>query len=108
MAIRGRKPTPFALRLITGSHLRDRPPPQQRSEPRPGGSVERPKKMSKTAAALWDQYISRASWLTWADSPKALMWVNLQVEFLKASGKMGASRIAQLRALGSELALGSL
>jgi hypothetical protein len=90
MAIRGRKPTPIALRLITRSHLRDRPPPQRRGETLPGGAIERPEKISKAAAALWDQYIARAAWLTWADSPKAFMWCNLQAEFLKSPGNMGS------------------
>jgi hypothetical protein len=105
MAIRGRKPIPRALRLITGSHLRDRPLPQQRGEAMPGGPIERPKKISRPAAALWDEWIARASWLTWADGPKAFMWCNLQAEFLKSAGTMSASRIAQLRGLGSELGL---
>jgi hypothetical protein len=103
MAIRGRKPTATVLRLITGSHLKDRPPPAD--EPRPDGPVERPEKMSKGAHRLWDKWIVRAFWLTWAESPKALMWCYLQAEFEKSGGKMVAARIAQLRALGSELGL---
>lgn len=103
MAIRGRKPTATVLRLITGSHLKDRPPSP--TEPVPDGPVERPTKMSKGAAAQWDAWISRAFWLTWADSPKALMWCCLQAEFVKSPAKMVSARIAQLRALGSELGL---
>jgi hypothetical protein len=91
------------LRLITGGHLTDRPPPKD--EPIPEGPVERPAKLSKGAAKLWDLWISRAFWLTWADSPKALMWCYLQAEFERSPGKMVSSRIAQLRALGSELGL---
>ncbi len=103
MAIRGRKPTATVLRLISGSHLKDRPP--SADEPMPQGAAERPEKMPKAVAVLWDKWISRAFWLTWADSPKALIWCYLQAEFLKSHGKMLSARIAQLRALGSELGL---
>lgn len=104
MAIRGRKPNP--LRLVTGSHLKDRPLPEPRPiDPALGGPVEKPDKMPKPVARLWDRYIGRCHWLTWADSPKALMWCHLQAEYEKKPTEMIASRIAQLRALGSELGL---
>src|ERR1700726_1304607 len=103
MAIRGRKPTATVLRLITGSHLSDRPIPK--NEPMPGGAIERPDKMSKGAARLWDKFVARSFWLTWADGPKALMWCYLQAEFERSPSKMQSSRIAQCRALGSELGL---
>ena len=102
MAMKGRKPTATILKLVTGNPG-DRPLPQ--NEPMPDGPVERPAKMPKNVAALWDTWISRAFWLTWADSPKALMWCYLQAEFLNSRGKMIAARVAQLRALGSELGL---
>src|SRR6267154_1897203 len=101
MAIRGRKPTPTVLRLITGRHLTDRPLPK--NEPRPGGAPERPAKMSKVAGEMWERFIARAYWLTWADTRKARLWCVLEAEAQKSVAKMTASRIAQLRALGSEL-----
>jgi len=73
--------------------------------PEEEGPIVRPAKLRGAAGKLWDQYITRASWLTWADGPKALMWCHLQAEFEKAPSMMVAARIAQLRALGSELAL---
>src|ERR1700722_6808062 len=103
MAIRGRKPTPPALRLITGSHLSDRPPPKGVEPTPPGGALERPEKLRGNVAKLWDSHIARAWWLTWVDGPKARMWCHLQAEFDRAPTKMIASRIAQLRALASEL-----
>lgn len=105
MAIRGRKPNP--LRLITGSHLKDRPLPAQceSESPIPGGPVEKPKSLKGAAGKQWDTYIARCHWLTWADGPKALMWCHLQAEYEKKPIDMIASRIAQLRALGSELGL---
>lgn len=102
MATRGRKPTATVLRLITGNPG-DRPMPKD--EPVPQGPVERPDKLRANVGRLWDRWISRAFWLTWADSPKALMWCHLQAEFEKSPGKMLSARIAQLRALGSELGL---
>jgi hypothetical protein len=107
MAIRGRKPTPAYLKLIMGNPGHRPIRPSRSDELIPGGAIERPKKITKAAAALWDEWIARAAWLTWADSPKAFMWCNLQAEFLKSAGKMSASRIAQLRALGGDLGLDS-
>jgi hypothetical protein len=104
MAISGRKPNPN-LRLVTGSHVKDRPPvkPKETASPIPGGPVEKPKKLKKAAAQVWDRFIARAHWLTSADGPKAVMFCYLTVEYDKDPTKMIASRIAQLRALQSEL-----
>lgn len=102
MAIGGRKPTPTFLRVVTGN-------PGGHPLPEPGpelGPIERPAKMVKRVAALWDRWIARAPWLTWADGPAALMWCNLRAEYEKAPTKMVAARIAQLRALSSELGFG--
>jgi hypothetical protein len=74
------------------------------ADPLPMGSIgERPTKLRGAAAKLWNDYISRAWWLTWADGPKARMWCHLQAEYDRAPAKMIASRIAQLRAVGAEL-----
>lgn len=102
MAMKGRKPTATVIKLATGNRGR-RPMPV--GEPMPAGAIEKPTKLRGRVSALWDQFITRAFWLTWADGPKALMWVHLQAEFERAPGSMVAARIAQLRALGSELGL---
>src|SRR6185437_16967362 len=100
MAIRGRKPQPRVVRLLTGNAgKRPLPPP----DPLEAGSIERPDGLIGAAGALWDRFIARAWWLTWADGPKARVWCHLQAEFESARQKMLSSRIAQLRALGSEL-----
>ena len=107
MAISGRKPKPAHLKLVSGNPG-DRPlQPQRDPSGIEGGPVEKPAGLKSTSVAgrLWDQYIARCHWLTWADSPKAMMWCHLQAEYQKAPTKMIASRIAQLRALGSELGL---
>ncbi|HEX2430729.1 MAG TPA: hypothetical protein VHK03_08205 [Aestuariivirgaceae bacterium] len=62
-------------------------------------------RLTGQAQRLWQQFIAPAYWLTIADSPKAVMWCFLQAEFEAAPAKMIASRIAQVRALGSELGL---
>ena len=84
--------------------MKDRPLPKAREEVLPGGPIERPK-IKGNPGKLWDLYITRCHWLTWADGPKALMWCHLQAEYEKAPTAMIASRIAQLRAVGSELGL---
>jgi|SRR5580658_8885276 hypothetical protein len=103
MAIRGKRPVPSYLRVITGNPGGHNTIPID--EPQPEGAVERPAKLSKKVGAIWDRWISRCDWLTWADSPKALMWCHLQAEFERSPTKMIASRLAQLRALGCELGL---
>lgn len=103
MAVRGAKPKSTHLHLVDGTHRKDRH--ERAGEPKPEGAVERPKSLRGRASSLWDQFIARATWLTWADSPKAAMWCHLQAEFEKSPTGMVASRIAQLRALGSELGL---
>jgi hypothetical protein len=102
MAIRGRKPTSTVVKLAMGNPGKRKLP---RGEPVPVGTPERPEKLSGSPALLWDAFIARAYWLTWADDPKALMWCHLQAEFEQSTKGMIASRIAQLRALGSELGL---
>ena len=104
MAVRGRKPKATHLHLVEGTHRRDRHGAGDvMSEPE--DAIARPKGLRGKAAQLWDQFIARAAWLTWADGPKALIWCHLQAEFERKPGEMVASRIAQLRALGSELGL---
>lgn len=102
MAIRGQKPKATVVRLFEGNRGH-RPVPQ--GEPEPIGGIEKPPKLRGRAEQLWDRFIARAFWLTWADGPKALIWCHLQAEFERSPANMVASRIGQLRALGSELGL---
>jgi len=78
--------------------------PAMSGEPHDNG-LEPPVKLAKRQKQLWQTYIRPASWLTQFDVPRAFMWVELHSEFEKAPSQMIASRIAQLRALGSELGL---
>jgi hypothetical protein len=100
MAVRGAKPKPTRLHLVDGTYRPDRHP---EAEPQPDGPIRKPAKLRGRAGELWDEFIARAHWLTWADGPKALSWCHLQAEFERSPTKMVASRIAQLRGLGSEL-----
>jgi hypothetical protein len=104
MAIRGKKPRPSYLKVIEGNRGR-RPLVQQRSETISHGALARPAKLRGNARKLWDYYIGKCTWLCPLDGAKALVWVHLQAQFERAPNRMIASRIAQLRALGSELGL---
>lgn len=98
--MRGRKPKPTMLRLVGGNAgKRPLPPP----DPLPTGTLERPANLRGAPAKLWDSFITKCFWLTWAEGPKAAMWCHLQAEFDAGPKKMQSSRIAQLRALGSDL-----
>lgn len=106
MAVRGAKPKPAFLKVVTGNPGK-RP---IREDPAAGiddhdNGLEPPKKLPKRQQELWDKYIRKAPWLTGFDIPRAFMWVHLHTEFEKAPAKMIAGRVAQLRALGSELGL---
>lgn len=100
MATRGRKPTASVLKLVT-NNPGNRPVPEE--EITPNGRPVKPKVLKRPAAKFWDQFIAPAFWLTEADTQKAFMWCCLAAEFEAGPDKMVASRIGQLRALGSEL-----
>jgi phage terminase small subunit len=59
--------------------------------------------MAGRPAALWRRFIVPAWWLTSSDAPKAWLWCELQAEAERSVAAMTAARLAQLRALGSEL-----
>lgn len=113
MAVRGRKPKPDHLKLVTGNPGRRPLNGAGVSGETAGGGelavredpLEPPKRLTKAQQALWDRFINTAWWLTDHDVPKAYVWVCLQAEYLKSPAKMIASRIAQLRVIGTELGL---
>lgn len=100
MAIRGRKPTATAVKLVTGNPGKRR---LSNSEPAPKGRPSPPTPLRGRPLALWRRYVSRAWWLTDSDSPTAWLWVHLFAEAEQGVAEMTAARIAQLRSLGSEL-----
>jgi hypothetical protein len=108
MAIRGPKiKTPFVPKLVTGG-------PGQAAVEETGpeeidagydNELQPPTKLGRRQQELWETLIRKAPWLTEFDVPRAFMWVHLHTQFEKAPSKMVAGKIAQLRALGSELGL---
>jgi phage terminase small subunit len=102
MAIRGQRPTATIVKLARGNpgkrRIRD-------DEPIASGRPVKPPKLRGRAAKLWDEVVEFAFWLAAADSYKLHIWCELQAEFEQDSGRMLSSRIAQLRAVGSELGL---
>lgn len=78
MAKRGRKPKPHGLRLRDGnrSHLPMVPDPLMAIQP-DIGNLDPPIKLDGRRKQIWDQYIRRLPWLTWADVHAALAWVIL-------------------------------
>jgi phage terminase small subunit len=54
---------------------------------------------------LWDEAMVCAPWLSAADGYKLHIWCELQAEFGQDPSRMLSARIAQLRAVGSELGL---
>lgn len=102
MARRGPKPTATILKLITGNAGK-RPLPE--GEPETKGALLKPKYLRGRGIALWQEVSENCFWLGDADSYKLGMWCALQAEFEKSPKDMTSARIAQLRALGSELGL---
>ena len=102
MAVRGRKPKPAHLKLVEGN-------PGKRSLSVDGPAAEgRPIKVPKLkgrASKLWAEVVERCWWLAEADSYKLGMWCHLEAEFEQDPLRMIASRISQLRGLGSELGM---
>lgn len=100
MAVRGVKPKPAAVK-----QLMSRPGKRHNTgaQPAPSGKPSPPTPMHGRPLALWRRYVSRAWWLSVADSPKAWLWCYLHAEAEESVAAMTAARIGQLRALGSEL-----
>src|SRR5215472_4774287 len=96
--MRGRKPKPAYLKLVTGNPgKRPLPPPLLQL-----GPIERPKRLGGKAGELWDGVIARCWWLAWPDGPKALVWCHLQAEFERSPRKTIAARIALLRGFAND------
>ena len=105
MAIRGRKPKPAHLKVLEGNPGKRPFQPDLAAGERPEGGIDPPRPLTRRPRQLWEAYIRPADWLTTFDAPRAFMWAHLQAEFEADPAAMTAARIAQLRALGSELGL---
>ena len=79
--------------------------PLPKDEPVPKGPLgKRPYHLKKgRPTGLWNEVVKMAWWLGDVDRYKLGLWCELQAEAEEGVSNMVASRIAQLRALGSEL-----
>jgi phage terminase small subunit len=100
MAVRGAKPKPTLLKLITGN-------PGNRSlptgEPEPAGRPAKPKWLKGRSAAIWDEVLVFAFWLTVADAFKLAAWCDQEADFEKRRALWSAADRREHRAAGSEL-----
>jgi len=99
--MRGRKPKPSALVEVLGNPSRRRLNPD---EPRPGGVAQKPAFLEGRASQIWDQYTPQLianNLLTSLDGHSFAVWCSLAAELEHSPERMTASRIAQLRAIGS-------
>lgn len=102
MAARGPKSAPTHLKIVRGNPGKRTLPT---NEPEATGDLVRPKYLRGRALALWKEASASCYWLGECDSYKLGMWCALQAEFERGPKAMIAGRIAQLRALGSELGM---
>jgi hypothetical protein len=104
MAIRGSKPKPTYLRVISPPTGKRRPR-RDEAEPVAAGKPERPAYLAGRAAELWIEVVARAPWLGLADSYKLAGWCSLEAQLEEMGRGMLPALIAQWRILGHELGL---
>lgn len=107
MAIRGRKPKPTHLRLVTGNPGKR---PINEAELQPDGAVEKPKFLKGKPAKVWDRYapeLVALGVLRSVDVHLFALWCGLAAEVEEGADKMVAARMAQYRALSSEFGIGA-
>ena len=103
--MRGRKPKPTVLKLVTGNPGRR---PLNKLEPRPAPGVVKPRFLKGRAAKIWAQHapeLERLGVLTSVDGQMFATWCVLAAEFERDPRIMTASRISQMRALASSFGL---
>jgi hypothetical protein len=100
--IRGRKPKPRHLKLVTGNPGH-RPLPDV--GPDPGGKPVKPQWLRGRGAELWDEVLTFATWLTIADSYKLAAWADRQADFERDRTTWKSLDRREHRSSGSELGL---
>ena len=103
MAVRGPKPKPTLLKLVTGNP--GRRPPLSEQEPDPGGKPVRPKWLAGRGVELWNEVTSFAFWLTRADGFKLGAWCDREADFETDRKHWTAADRREHRSAGSELGL---
>jgi phage terminase small subunit len=97
----GRRPKPTEYKQVIGVTRADRLNP---SEPKPEGEARKPAFLKGRAAKIWAEYapqLIRLRLLTEIDAHHFAAWCSLAAEFERDPQRMTASRIAQMRTLGS-------
>ena len=104
MGVRGARPKPTALKLLEGGRGKRSIPA---GEPMPTGKPVRPRWLKGRGAALWDEVLTFAFWLTEADSYKLCAWCDRQSDFEKSAKRKEwtAADRREHRSAGSELGL---
>lgn len=103
--LRGNKPTPSALKLVTGN-------PGHREIPEeiePEGTVEKPKSVTGAAGKIWDEYapslVSAGVLKSW-DARMFGAWCRLMALFEKEGPeRFTAAKLTQLRTLGESFGM---
>lgn len=104
MGVRGQRPKPAFLKLVTGNPGHREVPT---TEPVVTGDPVKPTWLEGRGAELWTEVLGFAFWLSLADSYKLAAWCDRQAEFEKPRRrqKWTASDRREHRSLGSELGL---
>jgi hypothetical protein len=111
MAARGAKPKAAHLRLVDGTHRKNRHGDTKAAEEAVEqsaasfGKLTKPKDMKHHAAAAWKKYIEPAGWLDASREPAAIAFCELWQEFKFGPTAFPAAKHGQLRAYMSELGL---
>lgn len=108
-APRGRKPKAPALHLVEGTRNTTKHGSEDKVRDAAASSeltpLVKPENLLAKIDDIWDQHISPCTWLDAHMEPSAFAWCCLYEEFTDSPRHMVAGRIAQMRALASELGL---
>lgn len=104
MSVRGQRPKPAFLKLVSGNPGK-RPIPT--TEPLVTGDPVKPKWLTGRGAELWAEVLEFAFWLSRADSYKLAAWCDQEAQFEKPRNraKWTASDKREHRSAGTELGL---
>lgn len=111
MAARGAKPKAAHLRLVDGTHRKNRHGDEATAKDAVEqaitsfGKLTKPKGMRGPALAAWKKYIEPAGWLDASREPAAIAFCELWQEFRHGPTSFPAAKHGQLRAYMSELGL---
>jgi len=106
MAVRGPKPKPDHLRLVSDPVRKVERDPALDIPPGFDNGLQSPSKLTKRQQELWNKTIRRLPWLTEFDVYAAYEWVRLQAKFEKSTDdEFNSGLRSNLRALRSELGM---